>query len=261
MKRRAFTLIELLVVIAIIAVLAALLLPALAAAKNRARSLQCLGDQRQIVLAARLYLDDNRGQMLPLWIQQGASGWGGWSYDATSFIIQADTFLWWPDLMRLSGYARTPELFACPALQRPAVAAGGGSISAVNPLGIGMNYPEYGRIFPEGSWAAPVYEPCREQQVQQPCQSVVFADAAQVANPTAANADQWVEVAGTGCTYFRVPSDTAGYPVGDSRSVPRHGKQVNVTFFDGHAARVKNSSIRFDLPRTDRNNEWSKNYY
>jgi prepilin-type N-terminal cleavage/methylation domain-containing protein/prepilin-type processing-associated H-X9-DG protein len=57
----AFTLIELLVVIAVVALLAAILLPALATAKERGRQSACLSHLRQLAAAARLYMDDNDG--------------------------------------------------------------------------------------------------------------------------------------------------------------------------------------------------------
>ena len=101
-----FTLIELLVVIAIIAILAALLLPALAQAKLKAQGIMCLNNEKQFVLAWLLYADDN-GERIP-----GVDLWAGWQdmqTDPTN-VVPIKNGLLFP-------YTKSVALYKCPGNQ------------------------------------------------------------------------------------------------------------------------------------------------
>jgi prepilin-type N-terminal cleavage/methylation domain-containing protein len=143
---RGFTLIELLVVIAIIAILAAMILPALAKAKQGAIKLQCMNNEKQQMLALFMYAGENRD-----WLPDGKSGNWNWDMDAylaNQLIAAGTTPLTWYDPGTAPKYGPT-DWFGTNMANIP---AGPGTL-----WGFAAPWPDPGAVFGSGDYRVTGY--------------------------------------------------------------------------------------------------------
>src|ERR1017187_4703260 len=110
-KKNGFTLTELLVVIAVIAILAAMLLPALSKSKSRSQTIACLSNLRQLSTCWQLYTGDNNDLLVPN--DNIAGGTTGPSWCQGTGILETNTTVIESGL--LFGYSRSTALYHCPA--------------------------------------------------------------------------------------------------------------------------------------------------
>lgn len=114
--RRGFTLVELLVVIAIIAILAALLLPVLGAAKAKAQTTQCINNMKQLDMCWIMYAHDNNDRLVPNWVLSDySSAPESWILGNVQ-ISDDSTNLAYIRNGRLYDYNKSPAIYKCPSL-------------------------------------------------------------------------------------------------------------------------------------------------
>jgi len=150
-KHEGFTLIELLVVIAIIAILAAMLLPALAAAKNKAYSVQCVSNVKQLQTGWNMYANDNNDMMMPNSPSGAASQGTSWCGGANESWASSDAntnLVYYRTNLMASYMTGQLGVYRCPADRIPS--ANGQRIrtySMQGQVGTKLQYQQYAKIY------------------------------------------------------------------------------------------------------------------
>lgn len=196
----SFTLVELLVVIAIIALLTAILLPALSGAKKSAQRIRCVGNEKQHAVGICSYSDDNNG-WLPI---NGSSPEPGWKYVIATYL----------NYNPLESSALVTKVFRCPSWIEK-------NIAENMKGGYGWNYHYMGHYNADPNGRVRV----KLTSVSLPAQTIMSGDTTDWADPASADYQYATLYPASFVTNTNVPIP----PVGN-----RHGGGVNMVWADFH---------------------------
>ena len=203
MTRRVFTLIELLVVVAIVAILAAVLLPAIAGARARARRAECLSNARQVTGMHLMYADNCRGVFCIAWDRKLNQWDAGYLYKGPGILARG-----------VKGASSAAEkVFSCPEAENMLDINSGRTARFA---GFGYNYL---LSFADVDARPPNYRPVKAGSLRRPSRVCVIADAACFSDGRPAAT----------AFLFDPASERGGY------ADFRHAGVCNAGFADGHA--------------------------
>jgi len=257
MRRKAFTLIELLVVIAIIAILAAILFPVFARAREAARGSSCKSNLKQIVTAAMMYTQDYDEILVTSWAGSRANTPGAANY--YNVPASPNVNVYWMYLIR--PYTKNVGIYKCPSHTMLAEA------DMINP-----QRTSYGHQHNNLGWqlnAAPSMA-----DVKSPAETIYFSDTGRFTGDWVtflANPDTEAFTLGnTGATYTRRYDQCMGCPglsptcCADAMTVVgRHSGQVQIAYADGHVKAVRPSGVvtpfRVPADRGSIRDMWDRN--